>query len=225
MSAYVYYSYEEWGRGYIGARSRSWEGDNNYLGTFTDRTFAPTEKIILAEFETMAEALEAECALHEFYDIARNPHFANRACQTSTGFTRSGRKDSPETIEKKRIAHIGKVHSPDVLKRMIESRRKGARWGPVNEATRAALLKAAKCKKSIAHKERIKMANARTKRKSWKKEWWDAVEAALETAGGRRLWGKQKILSSHDVSERTLRRMKKLIQAGFTFEDAKAGLG
>lgn len=84
---YVYYSYEEWGRGYIGKRSSSCAPDDDpYLGSFSDKTFRPTQKIVLATFETSKEALEAEIVLHDFYEVHKNPHFANRAKQTSAKF-------------------------------------------------------------------------------------------------------------------------------------------
>jgi hypothetical protein len=85
---YTYYSYEEWGRGYIGSRGCYClpENDVKYFGSYTDETFNPTQKIILAIYETREEALAAEIILHEFYDVANNPHFANRAKQTSTKF-------------------------------------------------------------------------------------------------------------------------------------------
>jgi hypothetical protein len=86
---YVYYSYEEWGRGYIGKRSSKVLPEvDPYMGSFTDKTFHPTEKIVLAVFDTEKEALQAEILLHNFYQVDRNPHFANRSRQTSTGFTR-----------------------------------------------------------------------------------------------------------------------------------------
>lgn len=88
---YVYYSYEEWGRGYIGKRSSSVHPDDDvYLGSFKDKTFKPTRKIILAIFDTAKEALECEILLHNFYNVAQNPHFANQAKQTSSRFCWSG---------------------------------------------------------------------------------------------------------------------------------------
>jgi hypothetical protein len=60
------------------------------MGSFKDKTFKPTQKIIIAIFETRKEAIEAEIILHEFYSIHLNPHFANRAKQTSTGFNQEG---------------------------------------------------------------------------------------------------------------------------------------
>lgn len=89
---YVYYSYEEWGRGYIGKRSSSVPPceDVSYLGSYTDKSFCPTQKIILQEYATEKEALDAEIALHKYYEVDINPHFANRAKQTSSGFAWRG---------------------------------------------------------------------------------------------------------------------------------------
>ena len=114
--AYVYYSYEQWGRGYIGARGRD-PVDDIYFGSFKDTTFEPTEKIVLEVFDTMEEALEAEVLLHEFFDVAVNPHFANRAKQTSKGFTTmgipgffKGRHLYPETRRKIAESLMGKSY-------------------------------------------------------------------------------------------------------------------
>ena len=112
-NAYTYYSYEEYGRGYIGARSKSPIGDDAYMGSFKDKSFNPTQKIILAEFSSMEEAIEVEVALHNYFDVAENPHFANRAKQTSSGFSRAGSTDSTETIERKRLSHTGVIHSKE----------------------------------------------------------------------------------------------------------------
>ncbi len=92
MAHYVYYSYEEWGRGYLGSRStkKTIEEDQNYLGSFRDKTFNPTGKIVLMEFETGKEARDAEVTLHDLFDVAVNPHFANKAKQTSSGFSTEG---------------------------------------------------------------------------------------------------------------------------------------
>lgn len=84
---YVYYSYEEWGRGYIGKRSSKVPPcQDPYMGSFSDKTFKPTEKIVLAEFGSAEKALAAEIALHHFYEVDTNPHFANKARQTSDKF-------------------------------------------------------------------------------------------------------------------------------------------
>lgn len=87
---YVYYSYEEFGRGYIGYRkcpeNKTPETDK-YLGSYKDNTFNPTKKIILFLDLSKEEALEIEIKLHKFYDIDNNPHFANRSKQKSARFS------------------------------------------------------------------------------------------------------------------------------------------
>ena len=84
---YVYYSYEEFGRGYIGCRTCNCPPeDDYYLGSYHDETFNPTNKIILETFSTREEALQAEVNLHKFYQVDKNPHFANKARQKTTGF-------------------------------------------------------------------------------------------------------------------------------------------
>ena len=101
---YVYYSYEEWGRGYIGQRECRClpKEDVKYFGSFKDKTFKPTQKIILSTFETREEAIKAEIDLHDFFEVDTNPHFANRAKQTSSKFSydRTGEKNSQRWFER-----------------------------------------------------------------------------------------------------------------------------
>jgi hypothetical protein len=77
---YTYYSYEEFGRGYIGVRSCNCmpEEDVKYFGSFNDKSFRPTRKIILETYETREEANKDERILHRFYDVRLNPKFANK---------------------------------------------------------------------------------------------------------------------------------------------------
>lgn len=86
---YVYYSYEEFGRGYIGYRKCK-EGytpeTDPYFGSASDTTFKPTNKIILEVYDNGKDAIDAEIALHEFYKVDINPHFANRARQRTNRF-------------------------------------------------------------------------------------------------------------------------------------------
>jgi hypothetical protein len=80
---YVYYSYEPWGRGYIGKRECEClpEEDVKYFGSYMDKTFNPTEKIVIDIFNTRKEAYIAEAKLHKFYNVKNNPHFANQTNQ------------------------------------------------------------------------------------------------------------------------------------------------
>lgn len=107
---YVYYSYELWGRGYIGKRE-CWclpEEDVKYLGSFTDKTFKPTEKIILETFDTTKDALKAEVSLHNFYKVDENPHFANKLKMVTEKFSRCGRDEY-------------KIYDPEFQKQFIDA--------------------------------------------------------------------------------------------------------
>jgi hypothetical protein len=117
---YVYYSYEPWGRGYIGKRTCLCkpEEDTEYFGSFSDKSFKPTEKIILGEFETSEQALEAEIALHNFYKVTENPHFANRARQTSKFFNTEGIPKAEEHKEKIRLSNLGQKRSSEAKLKM-----------------------------------------------------------------------------------------------------------
>jgi len=107
---YTYYSYEEFGRGYIGVRSCDClpEEDTSYFGSFSDKSFLPTQKVILrGDYETREEANRDEIALHDFYEVVKNPHFVNRSKHTSTGFCTEGIIFGDETRQRMREAHLG----------------------------------------------------------------------------------------------------------------------
>jgi len=101
---YVYRSFEEKGREYIGCRTCNClpEEDTKYFGSFYDKTFKPTEKTILFVCETREEVLEIEIELHDFFDVAVNPQFANLVKQTSTKFDTTGVIVGPPTEETKK---------------------------------------------------------------------------------------------------------------------------
>lgn len=162
---YVYYSYEEYGRGYIGKRACKClpEEDVNYFGSFHDKTFNPTQKIILEQFDSVEEALQAEIILHDFYEVDKNLHFANRAKQTSTKFyynlgpsEEANRKRSemmrtdynpmsnPEHREKARINLIKALKRPEVRKKKSESAKKIFNDPKMVEKRRQAAIKSHK---------------------------------------------------------------------------------
>lgn len=131
---YVYYSYEEFGRGYIGKRECKClpEEDIKYFGSFKDKTFKPTQKIILETYDNLEEVLQAEVILHNFYQVDKNPHFANKARQTSKKFYYYIQKDSrpiftPEVREKLRNKMLGDnnpAKKPEVRQKLKEARNK-----------------------------------------------------------------------------------------------------
>jgi hypothetical protein len=140
---YTYYSYEEWGIGYFGSRSCEClpEEDSHYFGSFADKNFNPIHKIILKDdYETRADAIKDEVILHDYYDVAANPHFANRSKQTTSKFTTSGiklteeqrkkigdrfrgKKLSKEHIQKVSAANTGRKHTPEARKKMSEAQK------------------------------------------------------------------------------------------------------
>jgi hypothetical protein len=86
---YTYYSYEEYGNGYIGSRTCKClpEEDIKYFGSYTDKNFNPTQKIILKDdYSTRVEAIIDEIILHNYFEVNINPHFANKSKQTSAKF-------------------------------------------------------------------------------------------------------------------------------------------
>ena len=112
---YVYKSFEEEGREYIGIRSCDClpEEDTEYFGSFYDKTFNPTRKIILFTGETRQEVAEIEVELHDFFDVAVNPQFANQAKATSAKFDRAGVPTTEETKKKISVANTGKTHTKE----------------------------------------------------------------------------------------------------------------
>jgi hypothetical protein len=124
---YVYYSYEKWGRGYIGSRGCKClpSEDIKYFGSFSDKTFKPTQKIILQTYNSRGDAIIDEVKLHNFYEVDINPHFANRSKQTSakfyfdpTGIIRS--VQTREKISGKNNPMFGKTHSEEARQKISE---------------------------------------------------------------------------------------------------------
>jgi hypothetical protein len=130
---YVYYSYEEFGRGYIGSRVCNClpKKDVKYFGSYRDKTFNPKQKIILETFDNVEEALGAECALHNFYEVDKNPHFANKAKQTSKKFYHrsfgennpSKRDDVREKIRSGKLGENNPAKRPEVREKLSAARR------------------------------------------------------------------------------------------------------
>jgi len=150
---YVYYSYEEWGRGYIGKRQCKClpAEDTKYFGSFKDKSFHPQLKIILGTYLSKEEALEAEVVLHNFFNVDINPHFANRAKQTSKKFyyprvteahsraiSESNRRRKLSVKTKKKIGQSQRETSkrPEVKRKRSESAKNKP---PVTEGTRSKL--------------------------------------------------------------------------------------
>jgi hypothetical protein len=139
---YVYYSYEEYGRGYIGKRQCKClpEEDLNYFGTYKDKTFNPTQKIILDTFDTVEKALEAECILHDFYQVDKNPHFANKARQTSTKFFyMPSTEEAKENGKKSHRLGLG-AHGLSLEERIKNAKKGGTKAAETNKRNKTGIF-------------------------------------------------------------------------------------
>jgi hypothetical protein len=96
----VYCSFESKlnGRNYLGKHS-SEDPYDPYLGSYSDETFEPDAKIVLAYSNTVEGALWLEIMFQKVFGVVEDPSFANRSYQTSTGFDVTG---VPKTTEHRR---------------------------------------------------------------------------------------------------------------------------
>ena len=174
---YTYFSYEEWGRGYIGRRSSKClpEDDTQYFGSFSDKTFKPTQKIILQTYKTQEEAVEAEVVLHDFYEVDVNPYFANRARQTSKKFYLAKHsEDTKKKLKSRSKFWLGKTRSEETKKKISAALKgdKNPNSGKAikpflgkthSEEARQKMSKAAKKRKPVSEETRQKMSEAKKK--------------------------------------------------------------
>ena len=194
---YVYYSYEEWDRGYFGSRTCKClpEEDITYFGSYADKTFKPTQKIILKDdYVTREEAYTDEIILQNYYKVVENPHFANRSYQTSTGFSQKGRiawnkgiPRDPETIRKMSESRKGKPSSNKGKKMSLEQRQKlsiACKSKNVSEETKKKISKSTKGKKLTEdHKRKIAEANRGTPKTVTEKRRQSDIEKGLRARG------------------------------------------
>lgn len=147
---YIYYSYEEYGKGYIGSRTCKClpEEDVKYFGSFKDKNFKPTQKIILkSDYATREEAYVDEIILQEYYKVVENQHFANRAYQTSVGFSFKGLTPWSK----------GKKLTDEHRKKISESTKGKSKT--ITEKSKRSVIKRAKARTGIAghkHSEETK---------------------------------------------------------------------
>jgi len=162
---YIYYSWDNLGRGYIGVRSCACapELDTKYFGSFKDKTFQPTSKVIIKTFPTRSDAVRAEIQMHNLFNVGVEPHFANRAKQRSDKFDTSGVELSEEHRRKQSEAMRGEQH-PNFGKQLTEETRQKmskAHTGKiVSEETRQKMSKA-HTGKIVSEKTRKKQSEVR----------------------------------------------------------------
>lgn len=149
MRHYVYVTKGECGRHYIGVRSCECDpAEDPYMGSHKDPDYSPMEKWIWSEFDTREDAANAEASLHEVFDVAVSPHFANRCKALPNGFSVLGTSWGTHTEE---------------TKALLSQQKKGEnnhRWGkPSSQKQKEAVSKAWKGKKR-SEETRQKMSEA-----------------------------------------------------------------
>ena len=133
----LYNSYEETpgGRDYIGAHSTE-DLYDGYLGSFSDKSFKPTSRIIVSFHPCRESLIKAEINLQKVLNVVEDPQYANQSYQTSTGFCvlggkfpgkNTGSKWSEEAKEGRRgegNPMFGKTHEGNPGPRTSETKRK-----------------------------------------------------------------------------------------------------
>jgi hypothetical protein len=216
---YVYYSYEEYGRGYIGSRTCKClpEEDIKYFGSYADKTFKPTQKIILKDdYLTRADAYTDEIILQEYYKVVENPHFANRSYQTSTSFSVYGLRYSEE--HKRKISQArkdnksssgmsGKSHSEETKIKM--------RGRSHSEEAKKKISKATKGRKLTAdHKKKISESTKGKSKTITEKRKQSVIKRAAARTG----------VPGHKLTEETKRKISKATQGRIPWNKGLKGV-
>lgn len=82
-------------------------------------------KIILCKFTTRKRAVAFEIFLHNYFDVARNPAYYNKAKQTSTKFDTTGLPG----LSGEANGMFGRRHRPETIEKMMgRPGRKGQHW-------------------------------------------------------------------------------------------------
>lgn len=122
----VYLSFEDGkvGRDYIGKHSSD-DPYDDYLGSYKNKSFDPSGKIVLEYAKTEEGALEAEVRWQQVFKVAEDPQFANQSYQTSTKFNydMTGFKFSEESIEKLKKSHTGIKDTEETKKKKSDAQK------------------------------------------------------------------------------------------------------
>jgi len=147
------------------------------MGSHKDPEYSPVEKWVWSEFETREEAANAEASLHEVFDVAASPHFANRCKATPSGFSVLGISWGTHTEEAKELMRQQKLgeRNPQYGKATSQKQKEAVRRAragiKASEETRQKMREAQKgLKKPPGYAERM---SALKKKYRW---FYDPIE-------------------------------------------------
>jgi len=160
----LYLSFEEGptGRSYVGAHSTD-DLYDGYLGSFTDKTFNPSGRIIIEYHKSRVSLLRAEETLQKVLDVVKDPHYANQSIQHGSGFTYGflGKSHSKEFIENLAKRNQEREWSPESRNKLAQTQREVYEKLAENEKQKRAQRTSDQFKdrpKSSEHKQKISEA-------------------------------------------------------------------
>lgn len=201
---YVYMSFEEFGRAYIGYRKcpkgLTPESDP-YMGSFRDKTFKPTRKEILAVFDNDTDAINLEIQLHKAYDVANNRDFAN-SCNQLSDKVRAPHHLSENT--KRKLSEINSgSNNPNYGRKGPDHWHYGKTWSEEHKKKISEANKGREFSPEV--RDKIKNSNIKTKEsKSLKFDWVNKITGQVELQKSIMY-----ISRTFSIQERRLRRCAK----------------
>ena len=155
----VYNSFETQGRDYIGKHSTSNPYDE-YLGSFSDPSFQPEQKIVIAYANSIEGAVWLERMFQKVFNVVEDEQYVNKSFQTSTKFHYdwTGRRRSDQNRENVSKGLKGKPKS--------EEHKAKLRKPKSEQHRRNVALSRAGMKLSPEHCEAIRRGNTGKKRSS-----------------------------------------------------------
>lgn len=163
MRHYVYVTKGECGRHYVGVRSCKCDpAEDSYMGSHRDPDYSPVEKWIWSEFDTREDAANAEASLHEVFNVAVSPHFANRCKALPNGFSVLGTswgthsEGAKEIMRLQKLGELNPQYGKTTSQKQKEAVSKTWKGKKRSEETRQRMSKAQKgLKKPPGYAERM----------------------------------------------------------------------
>lgn len=131
----LYISFEETpeGRSYVGAHSTD-DLNDGYLGSFVDKNFSPTSRIIVGYFKSRESLLQAEESLQKVLDVVSDTNYANQSFQHGKGFTYGFLGKSHTDEFRKNVGERNKQREYTPEMREAQSERSRQYWSSAPES-------------------------------------------------------------------------------------------